>query len=78
MKEVQNLCQSDQQDITNKGVVGCTFNYSQRQKLPPYYMVVNQITLAAEKFPQGVIVRVQDKGQMEEKFAINWTDTVWN
>lgn len=47
------------------------------QKLPPY-VVLKRKTLPKEKLPQGVIVRAQEKGWMEEKLVIDWIETVWN
>lgn len=46
-------------------------------KLPPY-VVLKRKTLPKEKLPQGVIVRAQEKGWMEEKLVIDWIETVWN
>jgi 3D (Asp-Asp-Asp) domain-containing protein len=46
------------------------------QKLPPY--VVNKHkTVAKEKFPQGIIVRVQESGWMTEDLVDNWIKSVW-
>lgn len=45
------------------------------RKLPPY-VVFRRKTLLKEKFPQGIIVRVQEKGLMSNEI-VDWVKTVW-
>jgi hypothetical protein len=46
-----------------------------RQKLPPY-VVFKRKTMAKEKFPQGIIVRVQESGWMTKDLVDNWIKSV--
>jgi hypothetical protein len=46
------------------------------QKLPPY-VVFKRKTMAKEKFPQGIVVQVQENGWMTEDLANDWIKSVW-
>uniref|UniRef100_A0A8C4QJK3 HTH CENPB-type domain-containing protein n=1 Tax=Eptatretus burgeri TaxID=7764 RepID=A0A8C4QJK3_EPTBU len=46
-------------------------------KLPPY-VVFKRKTLPKDKFPAGVIVRVQQKGWMDEGLVQDWVHMVWS
>jgi hypothetical protein len=46
------------------------------QKLPPY-VVFKHKTTAKEKFPQVIIVRVQESGWMTEDLVDDWIKSVW-
>lgn len=45
-------------------------------KLPPY-VIFKRKTLPKEKFPDGVIVKVHEKGWMDEDLTHDWIKTVW-
>ena len=45
-------------------------------KLPPY-VIFKRKTLLKEKFPPGLIVRVQEKGWMDEPLTLDWICSVW-
>lgn len=45
-------------------------------KLPPL-VIFKRKTIPKERMPAGVIVRVHEKGWMEEKGMIDWIKTVW-
>jgi hypothetical protein len=46
------------------------------QKLPPY-VVFKCKTMAKEKFPQGIIIRVQESDWMIEDLVDDWSKSVW-
>jgi hypothetical protein len=46
------------------------------QKLPPY-VVFKCKMIAKEKFPQGIIVWVQESGWMTEDLVDDWIKSVW-
>lgn len=46
------------------------------RKLPPY-VVFKRKTMPKEKFPQGIVVRVQEKGWMSDELVVDWLKTVW-
>lgn len=45
-------------------------------KLPPY-IIFKRKTLPKEQFPKGVIVRVQEKGWMDDNLVLDWVENVW-
>ena len=45
-------------------------------KLPPY-VIFRRKTMPKEKFPKGIIIRVHEKGWMDEKLMSDWIQTVW-
>ena len=46
-------------------------------KLPP--MIIFKLkNVPRLRFPPGVIVRANEKGWMNEKEMMYWTDTIWN
>jgi hypothetical protein len=45
------------------------------QKLPPFAVFKHKM-MAKEKFPQGIIVRVQESGWMTEDLVDDWTKSV--
>lgn len=46
------------------------------RKLPPY-VVFKRKTMPKDKFPTGIIVRVQEKGWMTDDLVVDWINTVW-
>jgi len=46
-------------------------------KLPPY-IIFKRKTMPKEKFPAGVIVRVQEKGWMDDNLTMDWIKNVWD
>ena len=54
-------------------MLGCTADGT---KLPPY-IIFKRKTMPKEKFPKGVIVKVQEKGWMDEELTKDWIKTVW-
>lgn len=46
------------------------------RKLPPY-VIFKRKTLPKAKFPQGIYVRVQEKGWMSAELMVDWVKTVW-
>ncbi|KAL1452370.1 hypothetical protein MTO96_043812 [Rhipicephalus appendiculatus] len=47
------------------------------RKLPPF-IIFKRKTLPRETFPRDVVVRVNEKGYMDEALMVNWIQTVWN
>lgn len=46
-------------------------------KLPPF-IIFKRKTLPKEPFPRDVVVRVNEKGYMDETLMVDWIRTVWN
>lgn len=47
------------------------------RKLPPF-IIFKRKTLPKETFSRDVVVRVNEKGYMDEAVMVNWIQTVWN
>ena len=46
-------------------------------KLPPY-VILKRKTIPKESFPEGVVIRCQEKGWMTTELMVDWLSTVWN